>query len=81
MLERLLLWLSDDEVPKSGHEYYDLATGERIQITSVKKGVIELKPARQDKETYAADRETFLKAYRLGFITHADDCYHCKNRR
>lgn len=80
MLERLWLWLNDD-VPKSGHEYYDVVTGERIQITSVQKGVIEIKPTRQDKDTYAADRKTFLQAYRLGFITHADDCYHCQQRR
>lgn len=80
MLDRLRLWLNDD-IPKSGHEYVDVITGERIQITSVQKRVIQISSAREDSESRNVERDTFLKAYRLGFIKHANDCYHCENRR
>lgn len=76
MFERLRLLFSDD-VPKTGHEYYDMLSGVRFEIRSVRKSDIEI---RHNGGTVEVDRENFLRGYRLSFIRHAKSCDACKKR-
>jgi hypothetical protein len=76
MLESLRLRLNDN-VPKTGHEYYDTLTATKFRIVSVRKSDIEIE---RGETEIPIDREHFLKGYRLGFIQHAPKCDYCENQ-